>query len=120
MTADNRASGDLATTDVDYGATYYNDSHLGGHGDYDWASDHWRNFFLGIAQRIVGLLEPESVLDVGCAKGLLVQALTSLGVDARGSDISEFAVSAAHPDVADRLWVADATEPIDGRYDLIT
>src|SRR3954454_24949398 len=120
MTADNGARGELSTTTADYDGHYYNDAHLGGHGDYDWASEHWRNFFTGVAQRIVGLVEPQTVLDVGCAKGLLVQALAALDVDARGSDISEFAISAAHADVAGRLWVASATEPIDGRYDLIT
>lgn len=120
MTADNRASADLATTPDDYGTSYYNDAHLGGYGDYGWESDHWRNFFTGVAQRIVGLVEPHTALDVGCAKGMLVQALASLGVDARGNDISDFAIESAHPDVRSRLTVVSATEPIEGRYDVIT
>lgn len=120
MTAENPAVSGLATTSADYNGSYYNDAHLGGLGEYGWESEHWRNFFTQVAQRIVGLVEPRTVLDVGCAKGMLVQALASLGVDAHGSDISQFAIAAAHPDVASRLTVASATEPIEGRYDLIT
>lgn len=120
MTAEKPAVSDVATTSADYGGSYYNDAHLGGLGEYSWDSDHWRSFFTGVAKRIVGLVEPRTVLDIGCAKGLLVQALASLGVDAHGSDISEFAIASAHPDVAHRLTVASATESIEGRYDLIT
>jgi SAM-dependent methyltransferase len=119
MTADNRALGDLSTTPVDYDGSYYDSGHLGA-GDYGWDSDHWRSFFTGVAERIVGLVAPKNAYDVGCAKGLLVQALAELGVDARGSDISEYAIESAHPDVAGRLSLASAADPIDGRYDLVT
>ena len=120
MTADNRATGDLSTTPDDYGHAYYNDEHLGGDGEYGWESEHWRGFFRSVADRVVGLVEPNTVLDVGCAKGLLVQALIERGVDARGLDISPHAVAAAHSEVAERLEVGSAADPIDGRYDLIT
>lgn len=120
MSSDERPSTAMRTTADDYALSYYNEAHLGGAGEYDWSNDHWRGFFTMVAERIVGLTEPTSVLDVGCAKGLLVQALAGLKVDARGFDISDFAVESAHPDVRDRLWVASATEPIEGRYDLIT
>ncbi|WP_127480263.1 class I SAM-dependent methyltransferase [Nocardioides pantholopis] len=120
MSSDERPTTAMRTTADDYALSYYNEAHLGGAGEYDWSNDHWRGFFTMVAERIVGLTEPTSVLDVGCAKGLLVQALAGLRVDARGFDISDFAVESAHPDVRDRLWVASATEPIDGRYDLIT
>ncbi|MFT4262303.1 MAG: class I SAM-dependent methyltransferase [Nocardioides sp.] len=120
MTSENVSAPNVTTGSSDYDDSYYNDTHLGHHGDYDWSSDHWRSFFRGVAQRIVGLLSPATVLDVGCAKGMLVQALAEQGVDARGSDISDYAVAAAHPEVRDRLFVQSATEPIEGRFDLIT
>lgn len=110
----------LATESGDYGDLYYNDTHLGGHGDYSWESEHWRTFFRGVARKLTVLLNPRTSLDVGCAKGLLVQALAEIDVDAQGTDISEYAVSTAHPDVRDRLSVTSATEPIEGRYDLIS
>ena len=104
----------------DYSSTYYNDEHLGGEGDYAWESDHWRGFFQQVADRLVGIANPATVLDVGCAKGLLVQALREKGVVATGLDISPHAVETAHPDVREHLSVASVTEPIEGRYSLVT
>ncbi|WP_344301956.1 class I SAM-dependent methyltransferase [Nocardioides bigeumensis] len=106
------------TSSADYADDYY--ATYRGHEDYDWDTDHWREFFLSAAGRIKALTNAQTSLDVGCAKGLLVQALVSVGVDARGVDVSEHAVAKAHADVRDRLRVGSATEPIDGRYDLIT
>lgn len=120
MTSEKRMTSSLSTTPVDYADNYYDNYEAEELGAYAWDSPHWRNFFTGVADRIVGLLEPATALDVGCAKGLLVQALVSRGVDAYGRDISEYAVESAHPEVRDRLSVVSATEPIDRRYDLIT
>lgn len=108
------------TRSEDYSSTYYNEAHLGGEGDYGWESDHWRGFFQMVADRLVGVTNPPTVLDVGCAKGLLVQALRAKGVDASGLDVSEHAVETSHPDVREHLRVASATDPIDGRYSLVT
>jgi hypothetical protein len=120
MTADKPASSNVGTTSADYNGAYYEDPHLAGYADYGWESDEWREFFTGLARRIVGMFEPADALDVGCAKGMLVQALTECGVDARGIDISDFAIDSAHPDVRDRLSVGSATDALDGRFDLIT
>ncbi len=107
------------TTSEDYSGTYYA-SHLGGTEDYSWETDSWREFFTHVAQRVLALAPCATVLDVGCARGLLVQAFAAEGVDASGIDVSEHAVATAHPDVRDRLRVASATAPIEGHYDLIT
>lgn len=108
------------TRSEDYSSTYYNDAHLGGEGDYGWESDHWRGFFQMVADRVVGVVNPSTVLDVGCAKGLLVQALREKSVDASGLDVSQHAVETAHPDVRGHLRVASATDPIEGRFSLVT
>ena len=108
------------TRSEDYSSTYYNDAHLGGYDHYTWDNDEWRTFFLSVADRIVGVVNPRTVLDVGSARGLLVQALASRNVDAVGIDISEHAVQTAHEDVRDRLRVESATEPLGGPYDLVT
>ena len=108
------------TRSEDYSSTYYNDAHLGGYDHYSWDNDEWRAFFLSLADRIVGVVNPRTVLDVGTARGLLVQALVSKDVDASGIDISEHAILTAHEDVRDRLRVAGATEPLGGPYDLVT
>jgi SAM-dependent methyltransferase len=52
---------------------------------------------------------PKRALDIGCAKGLLVEALLAHGIPTVfGLDISLYAVSEAGTAVRDRLLVADA------------
>lgn len=43
----------------------------------------------------------DTVLDYACARGFLVKAFRSIGVDACGYDISDWAIQNCHPDVAD-------------------
>lgn len=109
-----------ATRSEDYSSIYYNDAHLGGDGEYGWENNEWRAFFRSVADRTVGITNPATVLDVGCAKGMLVQALREKGVDAIGFDLSEHAIETSHPDVRPHLSVASATEPIAGHYALVT
>jgi hypothetical protein len=120
MTAEKRMTTSLPTAPADYTGAYYNHYDAPELGAYGWDTPHWRNFFVAVADRIVGMFAPATTLDVGCAKGLLVQALATRGVDSSGRDISEYAIANAHPDVRGRLSVASATEPIDGTYDLIS
>ncbi len=58
------------------------------------------------------------VLDVGCAKGFLVQHLRSLSVDAWGCDVSEYAIGRAAPDVRPFLQVA-RIDQVDATYRVI-
>jgi SAM-dependent methyltransferase len=108
----------VGTDAEDYGDTYYR-SHLGTDEPYEWANPHWRTFFTMVAERIRAVTNPSSVLDVGCARGLLVQAFCEQGIDAYGFDVSQHAIETAHPDVASRLSVGSAEE-IAGTWDLIT
>ena len=55
-------------------------------------SEHWINFFGGIARRIADDFQPQTTLDAGCAIGLLVEALQQNGVEAYGFDVSEWAI----------------------------
>ena len=109
----------LGTTADDYTSCYYA-SHLGSDEEYGWDSPGWRAFFTNVANKVVSLIGAKRVLDVGCARGLLVQALVEAGVDAHGTDISETAVASAHPDVRGRLSVATAVDPIEGSWDLVS
>ena len=110
----------IGTTSEDYNLRYF--SHYSDTDEtYDWDSPGWRAFFTGIAARTLELTGPVSrVMDVGCAKGLLVMAFLMEGCDAFGIDISAESISAAPEPVRERVRVASATEPLDGRYDLIT
>lgn len=99
-----------------YGENYYaNDLGL----PYE-RSDHWLGFFGAVADRVVSELAPETVLDVGCAFGFLVEALRDRGVDAKGTDFSEYAISQAGGSAVGHCSVRSALEPIHDRYDLIT
>ena len=109
----------LGTTADDYTGCYYA-SHLGSDEEYGWDSPSWRAFFTNVADKVLTLTAANRVLDVGCARGLLVQALVLAGADAHGTDISESAVASAHSDVRDRLSVATAVDPIEGSWELVT
>ena len=61
------------------------------------------------AAGLKALYSPARALDVGCAKGFLVEALVKLGVDAYGCDISEFAIRNSPPGVRERLFRLDAS-----------
>lgn len=83
-------------------------------------NDEWLALFRHFADRIDAVLRPTTVLDAGCALGMLVQALRERGVEAYGIDISEYAISRVDPSVAEFCRVAPLTEPLTERYDLIT
>lgn len=100
---------------MDYGAFYYrHDCGV----PYE-RNEHWLKFFADVADRIVRDLRPTSVLDAGCAMGFLVEALHRRGVDARGIDISDYAISKVDESVADRCSAASILEPFPQRFDLI-
>lgn len=109
----------LETNTDDYTNCYYA-SHLGSEEEYSWDSPGWRGFFTNVADKVASLTGAKQVLDVGCARGLLVQALVRAGVDAHGTDISETAIVSAHPDVRGKLSVATAVDPIEGSWELVT
>lgn len=106
-----------ATTSDDYAAVYYHD-YSGP--PYTYEEQHWKTFFGRIADEIIALFAPTSAYDAGCAKGFLVRALADRGVDARGGDISAFAIAGAPAGLAERLEVKDLTEPFNRRYDVIS
>jgi len=101
-----------------YGAEYYAE-HLGPL-PYDRSEPHWLRFFGNIADNIIQQLQPGRVFDLGCAKGFLVECLHDRGVEAWGSDISDYAISEVRPDLRPFCFVASAADPIPGRYDLVT
>jgi hypothetical protein len=66
-------------------------------------------------------LTPTSLLDVGCARGYIVEHLRAAGVAAFGSDYSAYAVKSAPPAARPLLIQADATAmPYgDGAFDTV-
>src|SRR5512142_694252 len=100
-----------------YGAEYF--EHSCGL-PYKRSEPHWLHFFGRIADEIVAQLSPRRVLDAGCAKGFLVEALRDRGVAAFGFDISDYAIGEVRDDIRPYCWVADIAESVSEHYDLIT
>jgi len=87
---------------------------------YRWDNPTWTAFFDRIADFLVDSLEPHTVLDVGCGVGFLVHALRSRGIDARGVDISEYALSQVPTRIAPYCVRESITDRWERNYDLIT
>lgn len=112
--------GETSHSDV-YGEEYYRTSCTHGDGPpYRKGEPVWEAFFGRVADEIVLSLKPSTVFDAGCAIGFLVEALWDRGVTAHGRDISEYAIKQVRPDVKPYCEVRSVTDPIEGRYDLIT
>jgi ubiquinone/menaquinone biosynthesis C-methylase UbiE len=79
---------------------------------------------LAIAHMLVQIKSSKKMLDVGCAKGYLVQAFRDSGVEGYGIDISEYAITQASASIRENLSVVDvATQDLrfpDGSMDLVT
>jgi 2-polyprenyl-3-methyl-5-hydroxy-6-metoxy-1,4-benzoquinol methylase len=106
------------TVASDYGADYY--AHYAAAGVSYERNAFWLDFFRKIADRLIEDFHPKTVLDAGCAIGLLVEALRDRGVEAEGIDFSEFAVNHSREDIRRHLTVGSITEPLAKRYDIIT
>src|SRR6516225_3836999 len=83
-------------------------------------NEHWTSFFDAMARRIATDLQPRSVLEAGCATGMLVEALRNHGIEASGVDVSEWAIEHVAPGAAGHCTQASLTQPLPGRYALIT
>jgi len=85
----------------------------------DYTRENFCKFFNAIADRIVKDINPRTVLDAGCAKGFLVEALRDRGVEAYGIDISEYAIGEVREDIKAYCKVGSILEPLEMSYDLI-
>jgi len=97
---------------------YYEDgiaNHVSGYENYRWMPERT----IREATSIISNVNFETVLDFGCAKGFMVYAMSLLGKQAFGVDISQYAVNAALPQVKDRLTSIDTADDITGNYDLL-
>ncbi|WP_138499136.1 glycosyltransferase [Nostoc sp. PA-18-2419] len=71
---------------------------------------HWLRFFNAVADKLINYVSPSSVLDVGCAKGFLVEACYNRGVFVHGFDYSEYAISCVREDLKSCVFVASAAD----------
>ncbi len=105
-----------------YDDAYYREGldNSGGGIPYSRSEKHWVEFFAGVAKSIDETLHPRTVLDVGCALGMLVEALRTRGIDAHGLDISAWAIEQVPGHLKQFCRIGSVTEEIDGDYNLIT
>lgn len=69
-----------------------------------------------VADKIIEIFNPTSILDFGSAKGFLVKELLKRGIDAYCADISKYAFETAPESVASRfLLLEDHRIPLDDR-----
>ena len=101
--------------------TDYFDAHYYAHGCGEpyGRSETWLSLFNVIAGRIVQDIGPTSVMDAGCAIGLLVEALRRRGVEAFGKDISAYSIGEVHPEIQQYCQLGSIIEPFERDYDLI-
>lgn len=111
---------DIPSYAADYDADYY--AH--GCGTPYARDDTWLGFFRTVADRIVEGIDPRTTMDVGCAMGFLVEALRARGVAAWGCDVSAYAISQVHGDVAPYCHTLPIGSPLPDqwprRFDLVT
>ena len=88
-------------------------------GDPYCRSEPLLRFFAGIADRLVADIAPATVLDAGCAIGLLVESLRTRGVDASGIDLSSYAIGQVHESVRAYCRHGSIADELPQRYDLI-
>lgn len=79
----------------------------------------WMGFFDHIADHIADEIRPSTVLDVGCAKGLLVEALRQRGIEAFGAEIFEPDLRKVPLEIRPYCWAGPVTGSFPQRYDLI-
>jgi SAM-dependent methyltransferase len=90
----------------DFDRRYFDDPTATGFGGYraDGNGAEGSRDFAGEARKIAAIPGVRSVLDVGCAKGFLVEELRAQGLEAWGIDVSPYAISCAAPRT--RPWLA--------------
>lgn len=100
--------------------TFYAENGGGNYTD----KEKWMPFFSMIADRLIEMFDPKTVLDAGCATGYLVEALRKKGVDAYGIDISAYAINMADDSIKPYVAVHSITEKLPkgfpDKFDVIT
>src|SRR5215510_13553367 len=106
-----------ALYDKEYYEAHYNPP-------YKRSETRWLDFFNHIADELVRSLKPQTVLDVGCAIGFLVEAFWRRGVRAYGIDLSNYAIRQIPEELKGFCAVRSVLEPLPESfplaYDLIT
>lgn len=106
-----------------YNSYFFNDFYEENGGGNYTDKEKWMPFFDGIAEKLIALFNPKTVLDAGCALGYLVSSLRKRGVEAYGIDISNYAINNADDEIKPFCKVCSLTDEIPAdfpkKFDLI-
>jgi len=117
--ADQPVDSDLAALGAPYDETYY-DCYTGPI-PYRRERPEWLELFGRLAELLIERFGPQRTLDVGCAKGFLVEALREREVEAFGVDVSAYALGEVREDLRPYVRLADAAAlDRSERYDLVS
>lgn len=110
---------------VDVTAAYYDEEYYSKYLSeagiaYSRQEPSWLQFFNSMAAEIVDRIQPKKVLDVGCAIGMLVEALRDRGVDASGIDVSSWAIRQMPSPLRPYCSIGSVLDALSDKYDLIT
>lgn len=105
-----------------FGEAFFDGERKYGYGGFKYFPRFWQPVVPDIQQQY-GLTANSSVLDVGCAKGFFLYDLQTLipGIDAKGIDISQYAIDNAKPEVKAQVSQACASQlPFDNeQFDFV-
>lgn len=106
-----------------YNSYFFNEFYENNGGGNYMDREQWTPLFNKIADEIIELYNPKTVLDAGCAMGYLVEALRDRGVEAYGFDISEYTIARVREDIKPYCFVHSIDEAlpenIPQKFDLI-
>jgi len=95
----------------EFGKDYFDGDRNHGYGGFTYQSRFWQPVIPDII-KTYELSEGSRVLDIGCGKGFFIYDLTNTipGIDARGIDISEYAITNSLESLKNKLQVGDARD----------
>ena len=96
---------------MEFGQEFFDGSRSHGYGGFSYNSRFWKNVVPAFQQHW-NLINGDSVLDIGCAKGFMIYDMQLLiqGLQVSGIDISEYAIDSAKEEVKNFCKVANATD----------
>jgi SAM-dependent methyltransferase len=94
-----------------FGKEFFDGSRNHGYGGFYYNDRFWKNVVPAFQQHW-NLINGDSVLDIGCAKGFMIYDMQLLiqGLQVSGIDISEYAIDNAKEEVKNFCKVANATD----------
>ena len=94
-----------------FGREFFDGDRRHGYGGFKYQPRFWQPVVPTLREHF-GLVAGSSLLDVGCAKGFMLHDLALLipGIDVKGVDVSEYAVTNAIDHIKPHVRVADARQ----------